>query len=299
MRLACDDMIELGSGPYSARVAPAAGGRIAALTWREGERTVPLLVEWDGQAFNEHDWPKAGAFPMLPFANRLPREGFVFRGTLVRPEPGPAGFALHGSAHRRAWSVVESTSQRAVMRCTHDGGDAGWPWPWVAEQVVELGQRGMTVTLSIKNEASEPMPLAMGWHPYHPADPDMAGECLEFTARARHELDENGCAGSQIEKPSFTVQPGETAAFSEWIGSARLHFPAKGCIAVSCTGASGLVLHRPVRGNYFCAEPVTLLPGRLGEKTESDGSGVLHAGRVRRFTWTCGFAPASVQVTGM
>ncbi len=299
MRLACEEMIELGFGPYSARVAPAAGGRIAALAWRDGGASVPLLVEWDGQAFDEHAWPKAGAFPMLPFANRLPRDGFVFRGTLVRPEPGPAGFALHGSAHRRAWSVVESTSQRAVMRCTHDGGDAAWPWPWVAEQVVELGQRGMTVTLSIKNEATEPMPLAMGWHPYHPADPDMAGGGLGFSAHARHELDEDGRACDQVEMPLFTMQPGETAAFSEWTGSACLRSPARGSIVVSCTGVSGLVLHRPVRGSYFCAEPVTLLPGRLGEKSESDGSGVLPARQVRQFTWTCGFAPASAQDTGM
>ena len=80
MPLSSDDLVELHAGAYTATVAPAAGGRVASLSWHSGATQCPLLVGWDGRPFDEHHWPKAGAFPMLPFANRLPRDGFRFRG---------------------------------------------------------------------------------------------------------------------------------------------------------------------------------------------------------------------------
>jgi aldose 1-epimerase len=293
VRLSCENLIELRSGDYTAKVAPTAGGRIASLIWRKAGASFPLLVEWDGRPFDEHDWPKAGAFPMLPFANRLPREGFRFRGRVFRPEPGPAGFALHGFAHRRAWNVVESSRDRSVMRWAHEGLDAGWPWAWSAQQQVELGECGMTVTINVRNESTEPMPLAMGWHPYHPVGPDVAHEDLQFVAGARRDLDAQGSAEDHDRKPSFAMRRGETAAFTQWSGRVRLCAHARGVIAVACQGGSLLILHRPDSGDYVCAEPITLLPGHLGREPNSLGRGVLQPGETQRLSWSCGFEPAS------
>lgn len=291
MRLSCQDQIELCFGDYRARVAPAAGGRVASLAWQGAKAPVPLLVEWDGQAFDEHDWPKAGAFPMLPFANRLPREGFSIGGRVIRPDPGPNGFALHGWAHRRAWSVVEACGHRVVMRWVHDGFNEGWPWSWSAEQIVELGGEGMTVTLSVRNESVDPMPLGMGWHPYHPADPDVAGGDLRFTAGARRNLDRQGSAEEHDQDAFYGMSRGETAAFTQWDGRLQLRAAGGGTIIVRCRGVDHLVLHRPIEGHYVCAEPVTLLPGFLGRQPELPDSGLLHPGQTQRFSWTCSYVP--------
>lgn len=282
------------SGPYSASIAPAAGGRVLSLAWSTGGVRCPLLVEWDGAGFDEHDWPKAGAFPMLPFANRLPREGFRFEGGVCRPRPGPAGFALHGIAHRRAWSVGDASRERAKLRLVHDEGDEGWPWGWTAEQDIELGERGLRVTLALRNDAARPMPVGIGWHPYHPVQPHIEPAGLQFIAAARCELDSEGRAGAEQEPPPlFGMRRGETAVFTGWDRRLQISSTGGGTIAVGCDGASNLVLHRPGGGDYLCAEPVTELPGPLGQGTGAGG--VLHPGEVRTLSWSCGYKARDLQ----
>jgi aldose 1-epimerase len=294
VRLSCQRLIELRSGAYTAKVAPAAGGRVASLMWHEAAPNVPLLVELEQPSFDEHDWPKAGAFPMLPFTNRLPREGFRFNGCVFRPEPSPAGFAMHGFGHRRTLSVVELSRGRALMRLAYDGADAGWPWAWSGQQEVELSEYGMTLTVSVRNESAKVMPLAMGWHPYHPVGSDAAREDLRFVAVARRELDGQGSADGRDGAPSFAMRRGETAAFTQWTGQLRLRVPG-GVIAVECKGVRFLVLHRPHSGDYICAEPITSLPGQLGMASAPLSPGVVEPGETQQFSWRCGFEPASSQ----
>jgi aldose 1-epimerase len=288
VQLSCEHLIELRAGCYLARVAPAAGGRVASLSWLGAAAPRALLVEWDLAAFDQHAWPKAGAFPMLPFANRLPPNGFRARGTPVCPEPGPEGFPVHGSAHRRKWEAVAVSGTQAVLRYAHKPGDAGWPWTWSAEQEMDLSDAGLTVVIRVRNESEGSMPLGIGWHPYHPLPPETSAISKRIQAEARRELDEDGRAAETGAEPVFGMRPGETAAFVGWDGGFRL--PAvDGTIVVTCEGASSLVLHRPAAGDYLCAEPVTLLPGHLCEDTDESGPGWLQPGDTQRFSWTCGF----------
>ena len=288
MQLSCRELVELRSGPYRARIAPEAGARVASLAWCGAGRELDLLVPWDGAPFDEHGWPKAGAFPMLPFANRLPARGFRFGERDVRPEAAPNGLVQHGVAHRRPWRLVAVSPDRATLRFDADA-TAGWPWAWSADLVMSLGTSGLTVRMSVRNRSREAMPLGMGWHPYHATPPGLLAHDLSFDAAARHELDAEGKAARADAAPAFGMQPGETAAFSVWAGYARLR-SAGGRIAVSCAGARHLVLHRPAGADYLCIEPVTVLPGRLGEDAAWRGPGVLGPGQARQLSWTCGFA---------
>lgn len=281
MRLSRGERIALQCGPYTAEIAPAAGGRVASLVWREGGVRCPLLVELQDDDFDEYQWPKAGAFPMLPFANRLPREGFRFAGEGYRPQPCPSGFALHGIAHRRAWQVVDASSQRARLRLVHDPGGEGWPWPWTAEQDIELGAHGLRVTLTLRNDAVEPMPFGLGWHPYHPV-----AARLHFMATGRRELDAQGRAGDEDGPPVLDMVAGETAVFTGWDGRVQIPSTGAGTIAVTCQDVGALVVHRPATGDYLCAEPVTALPGWLGQ---SAADGVLGPAQMRTLAWRCGY----------
>jgi aldose 1-epimerase len=283
MELCCTNEIELRSGAYRARIAPEAGGRVVSLSWCGARDSVDLLVPWDGSPFPEHAWPKAGAFPMLPFANRLPAHGFEFRGCIVRPESAPSGLVQHGVAHRRAWRVMDVSAERVRMRLDEDASGA-WPWSWSAEMDVSLGGAGMTVLLRVRNLSREAMPLGMGWHPYHPAGPGTCANDLRFDAAARYDLDHAAQASTLAAEPRFTMRPGETASFSGWSGRAQLHV-AGGSIMVACEGARDAVLHKPASGDYLCIEPVTVLPGHLGDDAAS-----LPPGQVQQLTWICGYA---------
>jgi aldose 1-epimerase len=290
VQLTCEKLITLRAGNYTATVAPSAGGRLASLNWHGAEGVTPLLCEWPGGGFDEHQWPKAGAFPMLPFANRLPADGFIHGDQRVQPDHGPWGFALHGTAHRQVWHVTDITSERVVMRCARRPGEEGWPWAWSAEQSVELSGGGLVVHISVRNDSSCPMPFAIGWHPYHPVAPDVGPQHLSFTASLRRELDRHGRAAAEGCPPHFRMERSETAAFERWGGQATLRLPQRGAAEVSCQGADHLVLHRPLRGNYLCVEPVSALPGRIADQPNPAGATYLGTGLVETLVWRCAYS---------
>ena len=60
--------------------------------------------------------------------------------------------SLHGLGWQRAWTVIEAGADTAVLVHDHDGGD-GWPWAYRAEQRFELGEDGLSVTLTLTNTA--------------------------------------------------------------------------------------------------------------------------------------------------
>lgn len=276
-------LILLKSGAYKACLAPAAGGRVMSLDWLNRGQWRPLLVPWDGQPFKPDAWPKAGAFPMLPFANRLHPQGFGFDGRQVRPQPSAQGFALHGFAHRQAWQVLAVQADSALIEWTHEA-QADWPWSFTARQELQLGVGGLAVRLSVRNDAAQAMPLAMGWHPYHPHRAGATVDSLVFKAQARHELDGHGRAQDTGGRPDFAMSSGETAAFSRWDGRA-VSTGADCAIVISCQSADHLVLHKPTTADYLCIEPVTTLPGHLGDGLLQDTTARLQAGQTRTLHW--------------
>jgi aldose 1-epimerase len=245
-------LILLQHGAWRAAVAPEAGGRLAQLAWTAPEGTVhDLLVPWDGSGWEPDRWPKAGAFPMLPFANRLP------------------GLPQHGFGHRQPWQVVGQGAAQAVLRLRHDGASAGWRWPFDAELQVRLDGAGAGVRLTVRNTGEQPLPLGLGWHPYHPG----RGDDLVVNAAKSHGLDERGRALDEH-------RAGDTIAFSGWNGRASWTLDGRRRAQAVADG-SCVVVHRPVSRAWFCVEPVTVLPGRLAEAPP------LEPGDSRSICWRC------------
>jgi hypothetical protein len=55
--------VRIQAGPYAAEISPSAGGRLLSLTYAEANQALDCIVPWQGHdAFEAHDWPKAGAF---------------------------------------------------------------------------------------------------------------------------------------------------------------------------------------------------------------------------------------------
>lgn len=288
------ESICLAVGGYRATVAADAGGRITSLEWRgagtEGARPRPLLVSWDGETFDEHAWPKAGMFPMVPFSNQMAPSGFMFKGRHVKPETGPNGLALHGMGHRHPWKVIFAKADEVLLQYAHQAaGENAWPWSFTCHQQVNLSSSGLRVALSIRNESTEVMPAGLGLHPYHPAPREWSRGSLAFDAAHRHELAAHGQAQAAGGPPHFGMHAGETAAFSGWTGTYQLAVGG-GLIEGSVAGTHRLVVHRPAEGSYLCVEPVTLLPGALAQ-AELDPQACLSPGESRSLTWTCTFTP--------
>jgi len=159
-----DGDLTVAAGPLSLTLRPAWGGRVAAFAHaRFGAILVPIAE----RTFVPEAWPKAGAYPLIPFHNRISNGAFMFEGRRIEiPEhPEASPHALHGFSSRREWRVAGCGADWAELVLRHEG-DAFWPWPVTCRQVFRLTPDALEVTLSVSNDSDRPMPAGIGWHPY-------------------------------------------------------------------------------------------------------------------------------------
>ncbi|HEV8546951.1 MAG TPA: hypothetical protein VGQ64_11695 [Candidatus Limnocylindrales bacterium] len=128
-------------------INPASGGRISSLEINGSE-----LFATTGTGHLP-----AGCFPMVPYAGRVRDGRFEFRGRRVDLPRNLAPHAGHGTVFERVWTVVDDRSLAVDL-------GPSWPFRGRVVQQFELDATEMRLTLTI--EADEPMPGAVGWHPW-------------------------------------------------------------------------------------------------------------------------------------
>ena len=292
--------LALRAGSYSASLAPEAGGRLTRLAWHSAGKVHELIVPFSAdQPFAPFNWPKAGAFAMLPFSNRLANAKFDWMGHEIRLHHAPGtDYALHGFGHRKAWQVIHSSISEAHLQYRHLAGDEGWPWSFEAAQQVALNQDGVTVNISLTNTSPEPMPAGLGWHPFHPLEvkrPEIE-PALRLCAQGVHDVGSDGLA---VIRPSaarkaainfdFDLFQPQTTAFEEWHGGVILPLNEEIKLSIASAGCPHLLLHVPQQPGSICVEPITLLPGALHyyDSTRSATFVALSPGQTRKMVWRC------------
>jgi aldose 1-epimerase len=261
--------IEIRSGHLNATFRPSAGGRVSRL-WHHtlGEILVPMT----GEAFDPYQWPKAGAYPLFPFHNRI--IGGVIRhgGQSYRlsPHPALAPDVMHGPAHRRTWTVIEQSSDRLSMALDYTADD-DWPFAFRAEQHFQIEPDGLRIALRIANLGDTLMPAGMGWHPYFAAS---LAQPAETDAQATYPLDSlnvpNGARAVARLPGSLPPKPGYTIHLTEWT-RAGVTTDGGAQVAMSADAAlAHLAVHR--MDHYLCLEPASHRAGSLQGK-ERDLSG--------------------------
>ncbi len=139
--------LELTAGTAVARISPARGGRLISLTVDGTE----LLVTEGRDLFHY------GSFVMAPWVGRLRRGSLSFAGKEYRFPLNAPPHALHGLVTDRAWEVVDQNTVAI------DLPDA-WPWRGRVVHRLDLRPDGLTCRLEVR--AQQPMPAAVGWHPW-------------------------------------------------------------------------------------------------------------------------------------
>jgi aldose 1-epimerase len=154
-------MVRLQSGELSCEIAPQLGGCIAGLWLGD----VPVLRSTPADQLGSAR--QSGSYPLVPFSNRIAQAALVWEGTqhpLVRNN-GPEPHAIHGVGWQRAWEVLESDAEFALLSYEHRP-DASWPFAFDTSQTFRLHAGALELTLSITNQSREPAPAGLGWHPY-------------------------------------------------------------------------------------------------------------------------------------
>jgi aldose 1-epimerase len=256
--------LTLSNGVLEAEIAPHLGARLCSLRALDGisdgiDLVVPLH-EWDAPA---HGWPKAGAYPLIPYSNRIANARLEFEGRshALAPHPLDLPNTLHGHAQRCAWHTRIHHSQRAELEldapaCEH------WPWSFDARIVFELDTCALNVHFTLRNTSASTMPAGLGWHPFLAVD---AASTIHFDARRRWELDETFLptgraltldAPTTLRRDDWQTQPCAIYV-SEWNGEAHIERDAGTVRLTAKAPFTHLVAYTPREGTFFCLEPVS------------------------------------------
>jgi len=263
-------MIHLSGGDYEAWVSPRAGGRLCRLVWHGPQGDRELLVPTDAnKAFDAHAWPKQGAFPMLPYANRLADARFDWYGhqCVVHAEPGQS-HGLHGLGHRQAWEAIGEGTDHVTLCLRHLADEEEWPWSFTAELSYRVAQSGLHIALAVRNDSAVPAPVILGWHPYVPRQ-WMANARSSGIGKALHDLGSEGLKYPDARADSGSTRPvvmdlqvPHTLTLQDWSAPWILSVPGGGRWCLE-SDAANIVHHVPPSLGYVAIEPVTALPGSL------------------------------------
>jgi aldose 1-epimerase len=275
------ETLSLSQGDSRCSLLPQIGGSIAAWSVRGQEMLRPARATDVAQ---RNPYATAG-FPLVPFSNRVGGARFEWKGQLVRlaqnfpPEP----HAIHGVGFERPWQVQARTANSVLLAMKHHPDDA-WPWGFEARQRLTVGDDSLTLDLSATNLESEPVPLAIGHHPYLPR----AGARLTFYAGGVWLLRSDGLPGEQV-APSGDLDfskgaPVERAdidhCFCGWGRAAYVMWPDKPRMLEISASAElpCVVLYSNAALNEFCFEPVAHMNDALNRREPELSMPVVAAG---------------------
>ncbi|MFC0410668.1 aldose epimerase family protein [Roseomonas elaeocarpi] len=250
--------LPLRAGAWEMVLLPAGGAIVASL--RHAGRDVLLPVPEGIEPIAA----KAGAFPMLPWCNRLDDGWLRWPGGEHRfPRNGAEdNTAIHGLARQGPWRVAEHDGHSA--RLVQDAPpllpeDPSQPYRYVAELRFALSEPGLELGASVRNTAAAAMPFGMGWHPWFRRVPGMqlrmrADTALRPDARNMPEAVEPSSGASGPEANWI----GLDGAFAGWDGVVEIDMPGLP-LELRATGAwdGNFQLFAPRTREVVCLEPVS------------------------------------------
>lgn len=209
-----------------------------------------ILVPLNDLHFAPYAWPKAGAFPLFPFHNRIRDAYFTMNDRRIRLRPNMANGrdVMHGPAHQRPWDITEIGPTLLGMTLNYHADD-DWPFDFTASQRFELCEDGLSISLKLTNSGKTAMPGGIGWHPYFTPSPD--GQ-IQVHAEQTAECPDAGANPITLDVTQHYSGWTETIARIDTLPGAT----------ISLTAFSGLsycaLLHK---ADYLCIEPVSHLAG--------------------------------------
>lgn len=257
--------ITISNGPYSAVIAPDAGGAVMALRFdgRDILRPAPSVdaVKTDPR--------EAACYPCVPWFGRL-YGGLDFGGrhydlapTLPACDPD---HALHGHGWLNIWETVRQEQNRIDCRFDYQPREKAFPFPFRAEQSFRM-DGGFEIVLSVINTGITPMPAGLGLHPFFPNG--------DFTALNVVEICGQQKSPGALRSPATVDHSGPIpedaidCTLRGWNGHAEiLH---DGMRMEMRSNARILHLYSPENADFFCAEPVSHRPGHFGHDILAPG----------------------------
>lgn len=272
--------LELVAGNVRATLYPGEGGRLGQLEVRGRKLLRGPEKADDGR------WSSWGAFPLLPWSNRVPGGRIEFEGrTLEVPVNRPEdGTAIHGLVADVPWAVRHESPVSATLEVEVEVGS----YHVGGRQAFALTPHHLDLELEVTNLGAERVPVGLGLHPWFAASPVAVPATKRFPGEpmptgpaqrvtADEDLHEPGLPG-----PMDRCYTGLDGSVAE-VAGIRLRWSDAVTSVVVFTGVP----------KWVCVEPVTMAnDGFRMHATGEPGSGVValdpgEATRVAyRFDWS-------------
>lgn len=219
-------------------------------------------------------------FPLVPFSGRISNGRFRFgeRDIQLPSNFPPEPHAIHGQGWQSAWGLSSVDDTSVSLRLEYEGRE--WPWAYDAEQVFELGEGHLKVTLSLTNMSDVAMPAGLGWHPYFPlSDALVEADVTSIWATNDGSIpDETEALGANndIRSARSVSELNLDNAFSVGSGDVCLRWPTAGKrVRISSDPLfQTLIVYTPVGEPYFCVEPVSHAPNAVNSSLGADVTGL-------------------------
>ena len=258
----------LSNATWSLGLLPSWGGRIAHLR-ADG---LDLLLPISTGAFDPLDWPRAGAYPLMPYSNRIrnARLRFAGRDYCLPAHTAAHPHTLHGVAQTLPWQVVEESDQLLAIACDYQGEH--WPWAFHAEQRFELNGSHLRIEMTLVNLGDTPMPAGLGLHPYFQRHPGLK---VHYQAGREWQIDEQYLATgrfSEVAQP-LTIDADDARPLalyqSCWDGRLQLDYTSGSLHLKASEPLSHFVAFAPAGSTYLCLEPVSHLADAFNQPPDT------------------------------
>ena len=259
------NLVQLHCGEATARLLPAAGGRISALRLaRRGGGAVDVLHPYPEDFFDSIRWAKGGIYPLMPYSNRIANARVQVNGEAIAllAHPDAAPHTLHGNAHAQPWQTLSSDASSAVL-ALDSPPSAAWPWRYWARMRVELTPSMLLVRIEMRNADTRVMPAGIGLHPYFRHQPDARVAYLATTVWPPTPEFLPGAPRPTQSSESYIPARrlpagGLTHYVGGWDGTVEIDLPEGARLRMVADAAFGhMVVHRPDNMAYLCLEPVS------------------------------------------
>ncbi len=257
---ATSEPIVIRCGKLQAEIVPEIGGSLARLNWRDHDLMRPL----SGDDRRRRNVIGAAMFAMVPYANRIANNKFLFNGRWhsLRPNNPPERFNVHGCGWQLAWETEQVSPTRATLGLVVDND--GFPHRFRARQSFEVGAGGLRAEISVSNLADFAMPFGFGFHPWFGRE---SGVRVQFAAERFYLEEPDGISGDPVSIPpelDFARPrplPGgwRNNDYGGWKGKAEIAYPDRGFgVRITADPVFGhLMVYADPQKPVFCLEPQT------------------------------------------
>lgn len=184
--------VRIASNRVAVEVEPGSGGRLAQIVFDD----VPILIDRIDvpEALLEHGAPAPtawGSYPMVPWAGRIRRGRFGFRGETHQLPINFGDHAIHGVGFDVPWETAsaDETSVRLTLDMRDDGR---WPFGGRVEQTISVGPTHVLMEMSVTAD-DRAFPVSFGWHPWF-RKPD----AIDFRPERMYRRDAEGIAVADL-----------------------------------------------------------------------------------------------------